>query len=173
LVNESSDIIGGYFLKYLSKVRLSLSVTGLYGIRWQSQAVILIIFLKSKSIIYKIKAKGLMEYKQAILVRQDLKLPKGKLAAQAAHASVDAVFKAGRETVKHWRGQGAKKVVLKVRDEKELYTYAQLSKDQGLPTSVITDAGRTVIAPGTVTCCGIGPDTEERVDSIVRHLPMQ
>ncbi len=36
-------------------------------------------------------------YKQVILVRQDLKLPKGKLADQAAHASVEAVLKSDSE----------------------------------------------------------------------------
>ena len=34
-----------------------------------------------------------MAYKQVILVRKDLDLPKGKLAAQAAHASVEATLK--------------------------------------------------------------------------------
>jgi len=55
-----------------------------------------------------------MEYKQVILLRADLKLPKGKIAAQAAHASVDGVLKqlsaiGGKEKVKAWRLVGMKK----------------------------------------------------------------
>ena len=59
-------------------------------------------------------------YKQVILVRQDLKLPKGKLAAQAAHASLEAAFNSDKEIVKEWRDEGAEKVVLKVKDLDEL-----------------------------------------------------
>jgi peptidyl-tRNA hydrolase, PTH2 family len=113
-----------------------------------------------------------MEYKQVIIIRNDLKLPKGKMCSQAAHAAVDAAFKADKEDVKHWRNSGSRKIVLKVKDKGELYKYAQTSKDLGLPTSIITDAGRTVIAPGTVTCCGIGPVTEDKVDNIVKDLQM-
>ncbi|MBN2457612.1 peptidyl-tRNA hydrolase [Candidatus Woesearchaeota archaeon] len=113
-----------------------------------------------------------MENKQVILVRQDLKLPKGKMAAQVAHASVEAVLKSDKHKVSEWRQLGSKKVVLKVSDEKELYCYNQIAKDNGLKTSVITDAGKTVIAPGTVTCCAIGPDSEERIDAVTGKLPM-
>ncbi len=118
-----------------------------------------------------------MEYKQVILVRADLKLPKGKIAAQAAHASVDGVLKqisssSGREILKAWRMAGMKKIVLKVVDEKELYKYVQQAKDVGLTTAVITDAGKTVVAPGTVTCASIGPNEEEKIDAITKGIPL-
>jgi len=113
-----------------------------------------------------------MSYKQAILVREDLKLPKGKMAAQAAHASVDAVLKANKDTVKYWRQEGMGKIVLKVETEKELYDLIQLAKDEDIVTSVITDAGKTVVEPGTVTCGAIGPDTEENIDRITGKLKL-
>ena len=112
------------------------------------------------------------EYKQVILVRQDLKLPKGKLGAQCAHASVEAVLKSDKDIVKKWHNEGMKKIILKVKDEKELYKYMQMAKDNGLKTAVITDAGKTVVAPGTVTCCGIGPATETDIDTVTGKLPM-
>ena len=110
--------------------------------------------------------------KQVILVRQDLKLPKGKLAAQAAHASVEAVLKSDLNIVKKWRSEGMAKIVLKVKDEKELIKYFQTAKDEGLTVSLITDAGKTVIAPGTKTCVGIGPDEEEKIDPITEELSL-
>jgi len=110
--------------------------------------------------------------KQVILVRQDLKLPKGKMCAQAAHASVDAVLKSDSKLVKAWREEGMAKIVVKVKDEKELIKYFQTAKDEGLAVSLITDAGRTVVAPGTKTCVGIGPDEEEEIDSVTGELKL-
>ena len=109
-------------------------------------------------------------YKQVILVRKDLKLPKGKLAAQVAHASVEAVLKSDKDMVKKWRAEGMMKIVLNVADEKELKKYLQQAKDQGLVTALITDAGRTVVEPGTVTCLGVGPDRVEMIDTITEKL---
>jgi peptidyl-tRNA hydrolase, PTH2 family len=109
-------------------------------------------------------------YKQIILLRQDLKLPKGKACAQVAHASVDAVLKSNQEIVKKWRTEGMAKIVCKVKDEKELVLYFQRAKDEGLAASLITDAGRTVIAPGTKTCVGIGPAEEEKLDALTGEL---
>ncbi len=107
-----------------------------------------------------------------ILVRADLKLPKGKMAAQVAHASVQAVLNSDKAKVNEWRSQGQKKIVLKVKDEKELLEFIGLAKAAGLKTALITDAGKTVIAPGTKTCLGIGPDDEEKIDSITGKLKM-
>ena len=113
-----------------------------------------------------------MSYKQVILVREDLKLPKGKLAAQCSHASVDMILKSDKKIVELWKKEGAKKVILKVKDEKELLKYKEMAEDLGLKTALITDAGRTVLEPGPITCLGIGPDLEDRIDKVSGKLKM-
>ena len=113
-----------------------------------------------------------MDYKQVILVRQDLNLPKGKLSAQCSHAAVEAVMKSSDKKVSAWRKQGMPKIVLKVKDEKELLLYLQKAKDDGLTTALIKDAGRTVVAPGTKTCGAIGPDEEQKIDLITSKLSL-
>jgi len=110
--------------------------------------------------------------KQVILVRDDLKLPKGKLAAQVAHASTEALLRSHKDDITKWRSEGMKKIVLKVENEKELFRYKDQADDAGLVTAVITDAGHTVVEPGTVTCLGIGPDKEEKIDRITGSLKM-
>jgi len=110
--------------------------------------------------------------KQAILVRQDLKLPKGKLSVQVAHASVDAVVKSHKDDLKKWREEGMKKVVLKVKDEKELLEYKKKAEDLGLVTALVIDAGKTALSPGTITCLAIGPDKDEKIDKITKNLKL-
>jgi len=118
------------------------------------------------------KIFGSGDFKQVILVRTDLKLPKGKMAVQVAHASVDCVLHSVRGKVMRWRRQGGKKIVLKVRDQKELTSYFQEAKDAGLKAKLITDAGLTTVEPGTTTCCGIGPDISTKIDEITKDLKM-
>ena len=36
----------------------------------------------------------------------------------------------------------------------------------------LKDAGHTVVEPGTITCLGIGPDSEEKIDRITGKLKM-
>ena len=61
------------------------------------------------------------------MVREDLKLPKGKLAAQVRHASVDATLKSDRKIVDLWKKEGGKKIVLNVKDEEELFKYKEMA----------------------------------------------
>ena len=112
------------------------------------------------------------DYKQVILVRDDLKLTKGKMSAQVGHASVETVLKSDKEDVSAWRGQGMKKVVLKVADLTELNDFEKKAKKAGLVNAKISDAGRTVVEPGTVTCLGIGPDEEDAIDELTGNLKM-
>jgi len=112
------------------------------------------------------------KYKQVILLRQDLKLPVGKASSQVAHASVDATLRSDKKIVDLWKKEGGKKVILKVKDEKELLKYKQTAEDIGLKAALIMDAGRTVLEPGTVTCLGIGPDLEEEIDRVSGKLKM-
>ena len=113
-----------------------------------------------------------MEYKQVILVREDLKLDKGKMAAQVAHASVEAALRSDKEIVKQWRIKGMKKIVLKVKNKEELFKYKEIAKNNNLKTALITDAGRTSIKPGTITCLAIGPDEEKKIDEVTGSLKM-
>ncbi|MBI2575241.1 peptidyl-tRNA hydrolase [Candidatus Woesearchaeota archaeon] len=111
-------------------------------------------------------------YKQVILARQDLKMKAGKLAAQVAHASLEAALNSDRKTLGEWLDEGGKKVVLKAADEKELLKHKQLADREKLKNALIRDAGRTALKPGTITCLGIGPDKEEKIDRVTGKLRM-
>lgn len=110
--------------------------------------------------------------KQVILVRQDLKLPKGKLATQVAHASVSCVLKSDKNNISKWVNEGMPKIVLKVRDIIELRRYILKARSFSLITALIKDAGRTTVKPGTITCLGIGPDEDEKIDKITKELKL-
>ena len=112
------------------------------------------------------------KYKQAIIVRADLKLPKGKLAAQVAHASVESVLKSNNEVIKKWVSEGQKKIVLKVENLQDLLTLFQRAKDNNLVCALIKDAGRTFLTPGTITAIAIGPYEHDEIDIITKDLKM-
>jgi PTH2 family peptidyl-tRNA hydrolase len=112
------------------------------------------------------------EYKQVIIVRDELKMPKGKLAAQVSHAALDAALRTDRDVLNEWHEKGGKKVVLKVETEKELLGYFMQAKRAGLVAVLITDAGRTFLTPGTKTCVGIGPDKAYKINIVTGNLPM-
>ena len=111
-------------------------------------------------------------YKQVIVVRKDLKLSQGKLAVQVAHASLDAYKKAQARERLEWEHEGAKKVVVKVADDKELLNAFNLAKELRLPASLIKDAGRTELKPGTMTAVAIGPAPEADVDKVTGKLKL-
>lgn len=97
------------------------------------------------------------EFRQVIVVNSELALPKGKLAAQVAHAAVAAFLEAAPKARSAWLSAGMPKVVLKATTEAALRELEARAQSAGLPVALIEDAGRTVVAAGTVTCLGIGP----------------
>ncbi len=110
--------------------------------------------------------------KQVIIVRADLKLPKGKMSAQVAHASLEAALKTDKKILEEWRRNGAKKVVLKVDDEDEILRMKKQAEGMKLRAALIRDSGKTVLEKGTITCLGIGPDNEEKLDKISGKLKL-
>lgn len=106
--------------------------------------------------------------KMAILVRKDLKLPPGKLAVQVAHAACNMMNVLDEDTKTKWYRNGAKKVVLWVKDEREL---KDLAPKSGM-ACFIYDAGRTVVKPGTLTCASMYPRSESAIDNAVGHLKL-
>jgi len=111
-----------------------------------------------------------MKYKQVIVLREDLNLSCGKLCIQVAHASLEAALSADPEILKKWREEGAKKVLLRVKNEEELLDIYKMAKENNLTCVLIKDAGLTEIPPGTITCVGIGPDEETKIDKITGNL---
>jgi PTH2 family peptidyl-tRNA hydrolase len=65
---------------------------------------------------------------------------------------------------------GSAKIVVSVNSEDELFKLRDKTKEKGLPFYLVKDAGRTQIAPGTITVCAIGPGKVSDVDSITGHL---
>ncbi len=110
-------------------------------------------------------------YKQVIVLREDLGMSTGKMIAQACHASLKAYKKASGEKKRNWEETGAKKVALGLGGEK-LETLHHRSKDIGLPSALVTDAGMTELEPGTKTALGIGPGEESKIDSITGELKL-
>lgn len=117
----------------------------------------------------------MFKYKQVIVVRSDLKMSDGKLAAQVAHSAVGSADKARREHrgwFSAWLAEGQKKVVVKVRSEHELRDLQKKAARESLPHSLVQDAGLTELPPGTTTALGIGPAPNEIVDKVTGGLPL-
>jgi PTH2 family peptidyl-tRNA hydrolase len=114
-----------------------------------------------------------VELKQVIVVRKDITMGRGKLAAQVAHAAVLAVERARltrQDWLKLWFLTGQAKVVLRVENLAELVRLECRAQTMGLPAASVQDSGLTQIPSGTVTCIGIGPGPEELIDKVTRHL---
>ena len=121
---------------------------------------------------------GAGDMKQVFIVRTDLDMGKGKIAAQCCHAAVQAyrdLMTRGEDSQKaidRWEWQGSRKVVVKVTSELELREIISSAKKNGLYASTIRDAGKTQIAAGSTTVGVIGPADEKLIDEVSGHLKL-
>ena len=93
----------------------------------------------------------------ALIVRQDLALSTGKLAAQCAHAAVDVVRRSSLTAPRTLASRRREKVVLGVDDLEAMHAL-HASIPSGCYAALVTDAGHTEVPAGTVTVLGImGP----------------
>ena len=105
-------------------------------------------------------------FKQAIVLRTDLNMGKGKMVAQGSHASVEAYLRTLKQKpqwAQGWLSEGTKKIVLKV-DSKEALARLFEEVRRELPAVLITDAGHTQVEPGTLTAMAAGPAPEPEID---------
>jgi peptidyl-tRNA hydrolase len=123
--------------------------------------------------------------KQVIIVRRDLLMPPGKVAAQAAHASMKAVLDHAMfsentitidltdQNIGPWLRNDFTKVVLGIDSALELEKLVANAKEAGLPAAIIIDNGRTVFnGVHTMTCGAIGPAPIAEVDKFTKHLKL-
>ena len=110
--------------------------------------------------------------KQVIVVNEALRLPRGKLAAQVAHAAVSSFLAADSASQRAWLAVGMPKVVLRCNSPDELTELEGKAKAAGLPFALIRDAGRTAVLEGAQTCLGIGPATADALAPITGELKL-
>ena len=112
-------------------------------------------------------------HKAVCLVRRDLNMGAGKVAAQVAH-SVLGVYRLAQErcpAVLHsWVGGGEAIIVLGVDGRDEMRALLTAAAERGLCTHRVADAGRTEVVPGTETVGCIGPAPVQIVDTVTGHL---
>jgi len=112
-----------------------------------------------------------MTLTQAIVVRSDLKMGKGKIAAQASHASVASLDKVTAAAFNAWAAEGMKKIVLRISGKKPLLDLYNRAKRK-FPTALVKDAGLTQVKPGEPTCIAIGPAEEIDLTLLTRDLKL-
>lgn len=135
--------------------------------------------------------------KQVIVVRRDLKMRKGKIAAQSGHACVEAVLMAlakegrlddvrvendwvaladtGREAtpLSEWFARGVAKICVYVDSEEALLDLARTGREAGFVVALIQDAGHTEFhSEPTYTCLAFEPLYPEQIDPITGDLPL-
>lgn len=132
--------------------------------------------------------------KMVIVVRKDLKMPRGKIAAQASHASVGALLQSmfGKrleesdfdglqinktpnvdDATKDWLTEGFTKICVYVESEQELLNIYKKAEESGLNVCLITDNGNTCFnGIPTKTCLAIGPTYSSLVDPITKDLKL-
>jgi PTH2 family peptidyl-tRNA hydrolase len=140
-----------------------------------------------------------MASKQVIVIRKDLNMRKGKMVAQGSHASLGVLLNMlnndrkipenppeiinGKYTLSltidegsaldEWLRGTFTKICVSVNSEKELFDIYEQAKNNGLPCTLIQDAGFTEFnGVPTYTAVAIGPDDVEKIDLICKHLPL-
>lgn len=127
--------------------------------------------------------------KQVIVIRKDLNMRMGKVAAQVGHAILKACFSFAQfvkteekeeivlditqEDINTWWKQEFTKIVCYVNSEQELIDLYEQAKEASLPCSLIKDAGHTEFhGVPTLTAMAVGPAKAELVDLITGNLPL-
>lgn len=115
------------------------------------------------------------DYKMVLIVRNDVDLGKGKIAAQCSHATLACFQKACEKIpviVDEWFLGGQAKVICKCETDEDMELLRRKAKYQGLTTCLIRDAGRMKLGLSSKTVLGIGPAPSKLVNDIIRNLAL-
>ncbi|KAI0082246.1 peptidyl-tRNA hydrolase II [Panus rudis PR-1116 ss-1] len=111
--------------------------------------------------------------KLVLVVRTDLGMTTGKIAAQCGHATLacyKALQKSNPSLLKHWERTGQAKIALRGDSEDALLELEAIAKSLNLCARSIIDAGRTQVAARTRTVLGIGPAPVDLVNKVTGKL---
>ena len=121
------------------------------------------------------------EVRMSLVVRQDLKMGKGKAAAQCSHATL-ALYKKMSDPqlqaynphmLRRWEyGNGQAKITLQVPTQEDMDLLFATAMSLGVNAYIVHDAGRTQIAAGSATVLGLGPAPKSVMDQITGGLKL-
>ncbi|CAN8103487.1 unnamed protein product [Discula destructiva] len=124
------------------------------------------------------------ECKLVLIVRTDLGMTKGKIAAQCSHATLACYKTLSRQARKagpaspaarllsRWERYGQAKVAVQIKSLDDLEELMGKAQSLGITAEVIQDAGRTQIDPGSLTVLGVGPAPKSVVDLVTGGLKL-
>jgi peptidyl-tRNA hydrolase, PTH2 family len=126
----------------------------------------------------------LLPTKQAIIIRRDLNMRRGKEIAQGSHASMAFLVRRldaaaapdGPQDLftpaeLAWMRGGMAKICLQVSSEQELVDLHDKARAAGLSAELIRDSGKTEFGGvPTLTSLAIGPDEAPKVDAVTGNL---
>ena len=140
------------------------------------------------------------DVKQVIVMRKDLNMRKGKIAAQACHASLSAIMRAmlkndcfewgyneneqkiyfkpeyltdENKDLTEWFSDCFKKIVVYVNSEQELIDLYNIAQELGIICSLVTDKGLTEFNQiPTKTCLAFEPLESAKIDILTGQLPL-
>lgn len=107
-----------------------------------------------------------------LLVRKDLGMSKGKIAAQCCHAAEGLAVRCSDGLMEEYRKNGHPKVVLKADNLDEMLKIAKLCEQTAINHELVVDEGRTQLEPNTVTVLGIGPVRKKYISQILGNLKL-
>lgn len=135
--------------------------------------------------------------KMMIVMRRDLKMRKGKIAAQAGHACTEALLMALTKEdrlsdlvmtdegmvlntdskpispLSEWFNYGCAKICVYVDSEEALLDIASKAREKNIIAAVITDAGMTEFhGEPTKTCLALEPLPSDIADELTGELPL-
>lgn len=115
------------------------------------------------------------EHKLVLCVRTDLKMQRGKIAAQVGHATLGAYKRAERKNpvaLRQWENHAQPKIALQIGSEAQAHRLEKEAKARGLVTYIVYDAGRTQIAAGSMTVLAVGPGPVSLVNQVTGSLKL-
>ena len=111
--------------------------------------------------------------KMALVVRTDLKMKPGKVAAQCCHSCLGAYRQnRNQDLMRRWLHEGEKIVTLKIGSEQELMALYNKARTLDVNAFYIEDFGLTQVAEGSKTVLAMGPDSNPKIDTLVGDLKL-
>ena len=112
--------------------------------------------------------------KMMFLIRTDLKMSKGKIAAQCSHAAINMykdLIKMNNQYLEDWEKTGTKKITLKCKNQKELHDFRVKCEKNELPYTIIKDAGKTQVQAGSETVLALFGESK-KLDQLTGQLKL-